>query len=308
MLQDDARFQDYVSWFDASQLVHGLLAPLRYALEPSSRLFWVFWASSAVLAIAALYLQWRSQPRRVGFRQHVVQAFFSPRYWFNRSTLTDVGYMLGNSVLRVMILVPLLGSHLVATLWVARLLQSNLGNAPTIELPWLVIAGLYTLVFFVLEDLSRFSLHMTMHRVPWLWRLHRLHHSASTLTPLTLHRVHPLEMSLYYLRGMAVFGLVSGVFVYLFGRQLSGLDVLGVDLLGFAFNFFGANLRHSHIWLSFGPLERWLISPAQHQIHHSSAPEHRDRNFGTCLALWDRLLGTSVPAGTRKQRLKFGVG
>lgn len=296
-----------MAWPEFDRLWQGLTGPLHYALDPGSRLFWGFLVSAGVLAVAALYIDYRQRRSRLPFRRYLGRAFFSRRYWLNRSTLVDLGCLLGNSLLRVAVVVPLLGSHLAATLVVARFLQGQFGNAPELALPWLAIAGLYTLVFFVLEDLSRFSLHLAMHKVPWLWRLHRLHHSATNLTPLTLHRVHPVEMGFYYLRGLVVFGLVSGVFVYLFGRQLSGLDVLGVDMLGFAFNALGANLRHSHIWLSFGPLERWLISPAQHQIHHSRAPEHRDRNFGTCLALWDRLLGTLVRSGLRRKRLRFGL-
>lgn len=283
-----------------------LTAPLGYPFDPASRVYWLFLVSAAVMAVVALYLQYRrGEPG--GFLALAGRQLFSRRHWLNRSTATDLGLLLGNSVLRAVLIIPLLGSHLLATLWVARGLQTHLGNAPDWQLHWLVIAGLYTLTFFLVEDLSRFSLHRAMHRVPFLWRFHRVHHSARRLTPLTLFRVHPVEMTLYYLRGLVVFGLVSGVFVYLFGRQLSGLDVLGVDILGFAFNFLGANLRHSHIWLTFGPLERWLISPAQHQLHHSAAPEHRDRNFGTTLTLWDRLLGTHIPAGERPRRLVFGV-
>ena len=57
--------------------------------------------------------------------------------------------------------------------------------------------------------------------------------------------------------------------------------------------FFGATLHHSHIWLTYGRmLEHVFISPAQHQVHHSTDPQHYDRNFGTMLALWDWLFGT----------------
>lgn len=291
--------------FDLSQLYQGLIAPLLHPLQPASRLFWVFWVSSAALVIITLYAQHDKQ--RGNFSGRLIKALFSARYWLTRSTLTDLSYLFGNSILRILLIIPLFGSHLAATLIVARALQANFGNAPVIELAWLSIALIYTLVFFVLEDLSRFLLHLCMHRVPVLWRLHRVHHSALRLTPLTLFRVHPLEMLLYYLRGLVVFGCVSGVFVYLFGRKLSGLDILGVDALGFAFNFFGANLRHSHIWLSFGRLEKWFISPAQHQIHHSSAPAHRDKNFGTSLAIWDRVFGSHIPAASVRRRLRFGV-
>jgi len=77
--------------------------------------------------------------------------------------------------------------------------------------------------------------------------------------------------------------------------------------LGFLFNALGANLRHSHIWLSFGSLERWFISPAQHQIHHSSAEADRDINFGTCLAIWDRLFGSHRRASITPISISFGL-
>lgn len=303
-----------MDWFSLERIEQGLMAPLSFPADPASRVYWLFWVSAGVMALAALYLQYRrrllagSSGKEEGFARLARRHLFSRRHWLNRSSATDLGFMLGNSLLRTALVIPLVGSHLLATLWVARWLQGNLGNAPDWQLPVMVVAGLYTLSFFLLEDLSRFALHRTMHKVPWLWRFHKVHHSARRLTPLTLFRVHPLEMTLYYLRGVLVFGGVSGVFVYLFGRQLSGWDVLGVDALGFAFNFLGANLRHSHIWLTFGPLERYLISPAQHQLHHSAAPEHWDKNFGTTLTLWDRLLGSHCPAGQRPRRLVFGLG
>ena len=56
-----------------------------------------------------------------------------------------------------------------------RFLQSNFGDAPEITLPSWFIASLYAIVFFVIEDISRFLLHVGMHRVPVLWRLHRIH-------------------------------------------------------------------------------------------------------------------------------------
>jgi sterol desaturase/sphingolipid hydroxylase (fatty acid hydroxylase superfamily) len=285
----------------ALQLGEGLAAPLAYPLDPSRRLFWVFLLSSALLVLLVLVLERKQLTPRL-----LLKLFFNRRYWLHRSTLTDIGCLLCNSMLRAAILVPLIGSHLIATLWVARLLQGQFGDAPSIGISTGTIAVLFTLCFFIAEDLSRFSVHRLLHRWPLLWRFHRLHHSAEILTPLTLHRVHPVEMCLNTGRGLLVFGMVSGSFVYLFGNQLSGLDILGVDILGFLFNLLGANLRHSHIWLSFGPLERWLISPAQHQIHHSSAQQHKDKNFGTCLAIWDQLGGSLVRSG-RKQNLRFGL-
>jgi len=69
--------------------------------------------------------------------------------------------------------------------------------------------------------------------------------------------------------------------------------IFGVSMSTFLFALSGRHLRHSHIWLSYGPVFSWLfISPAQHQIHHSIDPRHRDMNFGARLAVWDALFGT----------------
>lgn len=284
-----------------SELWQLLAAPFALPFDPSRRLYWIFILSALVLASITV----ACQHGRLDLRAQLA-SLSSRRYWLHRSTLQDVGWMLLNSMLRVLVLVPLFGTHLAATVAVAGWLQHTLGDAPSLAWPFAAIGLAYTLSFFVLEDVSRFALHFALHKIPWLWRFHRVHHSAEILTPLTLYRVHPLEALLYYARGLAVFGLVSGVFVYLFRNQVHGYDILGVDLLGFLFNLLGANLRHSPIWLSFGRLEAVFVSPAQHQIHHSAAPEHRDTNFGTCLALWDRLAGTWQRAGPPR-RLEFGL-
>lgn len=299
---------DWGSLADPARWSEGLLAPSQLPFSPSSRLFWGFCLSSVVLALVVLFIQHRQLRQHGSFGRHLFATVLSPKHWFNRSSAVDVLCLLGNSALRVAVIIPLLGSHLAFALVIARNLQSHFGNAPDFAAPWLVIACLYTVVFFVFEDFSRFILHLSMHKSGFLWRFHRLHHSATTLTPLTLFRAHPVEMALYYCRGLLVFGLVSGVFIYLFGGRLSGLQILGVDALGFMFNLMGANLRHSKVWLSFGRFERWFISPAQHQIHHSAAPEHRDRNFGTCLALWDRLFASHLPTQHEPQVLRYGLG
>ena len=76
----------------------------------------------------------------------------------------------------------------------------------------------------------------------------------------------------------------------------------------FLFNIFGANLRHSHIWFSWGDkLENWFISPAQHQVHHSDNPKHFDTNLGSALAVWDRLGGTLIKA-SEAGKINIGVG
>ena len=269
--------------------------------DPSRRVFWLFLVSALVMASIAVTLR----EKRFDLRYQISQ-LFSRKYWLHPSNAKDLGLLLFNSSLKILFIVPLFGSYFVGAIAFGTLLQQQLGDAPVLQVSMLTIAIAYTLIFFLTEDLSRFSLHFCMHKIPFLWKIHQTHHSATNLTPLTVHRVHPVEMLLYYTRGFLVFSMVTGLFIYLFKGRVSGVDILGVDCLGFLFNFLGANLRHSPIWLSFGRLEKWFISPAQHQIHHSSAIEHHDKNFGTCLALWDKLAGSWIPAN-RFQKLTYGV-
>ena len=75
----------------------------------------------------------------------------------------------------------------------------------------------------------------------------------------------------------------------------------------FIFNVTGANLRHSHIWISYGRVvERVLISPAQHQLHHSIDPRDGNANFGAVLAIWD-WLGGSLRLAEEGPPKAFGV-
>jgi len=276
-----------------------LLEPVTVVADPSRRLFWGAIVSSLLLASLATARQ-----RGEWNLRRQLSALFAREYWMTRETGEDLALLFFNNAMRALILLPILGGHLAMTLVVGGILQDHLGDAPDIVLPGLVIAGFYGLVFFLAEDLSRFLLHKSMHNLPVLWRFHRLHHDTTTLTPLTIYRVHPIESALYFGRALVVFGLVSGAFIWFFGRQLTTFDVLGVGVAGFLFNLAGANLRHSHVWLSFGPLERWFISPSQHQLHHSK--RHGHANLGTCLAVWDRASGTWLGAGP-PQALQFGI-
>ena len=290
---------EQLSW---EKLGQSLLAPFAFPFDPAKRIFWLFLLSALVLA--CITVSWHKQ--QFDLRAQL-RSLFNFRYWFHSSSRTDFALIFTNSVLKITILIPIIGSHLAMTMWVSSTLRSTFGDIDPIQINWWLVGILYTGTFFLLEDLSRFALHRLMHKSSFLWRFHSVHHSATNLTPFTLLRVHPVEMVIYYLRGLLVFGGVSGLFIYLFRNNVHGFDVLGVDLLGFLFNFLGANLRHTPIWLSFGFFERWFISPAQHQIHHSSAMEHRDKNFGTCLAVWDRWFGSWVGAGAPKN-LTYGVG
>jgi sterol desaturase/sphingolipid hydroxylase (fatty acid hydroxylase superfamily) len=142
---------------------------------------------------------------------------------------------------------------------------------------------------FIVDDFSRFFTHYLFHKMPFLWKLHKVHHSATVLTPITLHRSHPVESVIMFFRNIITYALMTALFIYLYRSNISGYEILGVNAIGITFNFALSNLRHSPVPISFGKFEKIFISPLQHQLHHSSNKAHYNKNYGICLSLWDQL-------------------
>lgn len=164
-----------------------------------------------------------------------------------------------------------------------------------------------TLIIVVTSDFCKYWAHRAHHEWGFLWPFHAVHHSADVLTPLTVQRVHPVEPMIRNLLMTVLVGIVQGLVLYAFIGQINIATIGGANALYFIFNALGANFRHSHIWISYGPIiERILISPAQHQVHHSVAVKHHDKNYGSMFAIWDWMFGTLyIP--TEREKLIFGV-
>lgn len=169
---------------------------------------------------------------------------------------------------------------------------------------------LYSVTVFIAFDFGSYVAHYLSHKVPILWEFHKVHHSAAVLTPLTVMRVHPVNFLVKSSVPAVTAGIVTGIFAYVLAEEprSSTFLVIGffnVSIITFATNIF-ANLRHSHLWLSFGPiLSHILSSPAQHQIHHSIEPRHVDRNLGNVLSFWDWMFGTLYVPRTKES---FEIG
>ena len=156
-----------------------------------------------------------------------------------------------------------------------------------------------------MSDFTRYWLHRFLHTIPFLWEFHKVHHSAKVLTPITFYRVHPVENFLFGLRYSLSMGFVTGIFIYFFGAMIDIYTVVGVNVFLFIFSVFGANLRHSHVPFSYPKiLENWLMSPKQHQIHHSR--KHFDKNYGGFVSIWDRVFG-SLQLSNEVSVMKFGL-
>ncbi len=281
-------------------LVAGLKEPFELLLDPDKRVYWPFLLGSLALAFAVLLRRKRSA-------SGAARELFRKDVWLHRSALMDYRLVPVKMFVYVLLLAPLVLSALGLAVAVASWLDASFGAAGASSLSTFEITAIYTLVLFVAWDASRYIVHRLLHSVPWLWQFHKVHHSAEVLTPFTVHRVHPVESLLFGIRGAAVTGVVTGVFFYLFADAAVQYELLGVNAVGLVFNAIGSNLRHSHVWLSYGArIERLFLSPAQHQLHHSNDPQHYNCNYGSYLSIWDRAGGSLRLAGERRQ-LRFGL-
>ena len=288
-----------MSWAQLEAVARGLL---RQFTSPGVSIFWGYLASAAVLAALLFVLRHRSIRGLLGY-------LIPRRVWLHRSTLHDLSLFVINTVLYSFLLaVPLswISTTLAQHSWLA--LHERFGAiAEPVSGP-LAMLGL-SLIVFTIADLGFFLAHLAQHRIPVLWEFHKVHHSAPVLQPLTVLRRHPLDVVLDRGLTSVVLGPVFGVVGWLGGGQLAPLTIFGVNAILFVALTAGFNLQHSHVWLSFGPLDRWLISPAAHQLHHSVDPAHHDRNFGNFLAVWDRLAGSLLtPREAGGSALRFGLG
>ncbi|MBS7691980.1 sterol desaturase family protein [Pseudomonas lalucatii] len=231
------------------------------------------------------------------------------RVHLHPSALLDYRYYFVRAILKVALVLPIVGlmdpyilrsADYVAfftKLWGAR---PQLGENLSLSL-------LYGLGLFLVLDFTHYWVHRAFHS-RWLWPFHKVHHSAPVLVPATASRVHFVEKIVGKLAKGVCVGAYAGLFWYACGGKIGSYTLFGVTYLMFIFNALAANLRHSHVWLSFGPvIEHVLNSPAQHQIHHSDAPRHFHKNFATNLSLWDWMFGTLYVTNPQPETLAYGT-
>ena len=274
--------------------------------NPQKRLFIGYLFSAAVIGII-----WLVFAKKIGLKSALCK-MFDRKVWLSSSSRADLKLLLINRFIFVFIRPALLTQLAVATMIYHALHgQSLVSSASFSNLSDVIIICLFSITYFVLDDFSRFFLHRLMHKFPALWAFHKIHHSAQSLTPLTIFRTHPVEGLLFGLRTALVQGFLISLFIYAFGDSVDLITIFGINAAVFIFHGLGSNLRHSHIQIRYPHwLEYILISPAQHQVHHSVAERHYDRNFGVALAVWDWMFGSLChsEAGDHKFGLDDNTG
>lgn len=225
--------------------------------------------------------------RRQGGGQGFWRWLFPARIWRHPSHSIDLQlFALG----RLLAVLGLFGGVALTTLIVAGL--DRLSPVPRVPAERLGPVALAFLLWLP-SDLAIYWSHRLFHRWQRIWPLHAVHHSAAVMTPFTTYRQHPLALVLSDWAQAVTVGLFQGLLIGTLTEGAPVAQIAGINLFLVLANAALAALHHSHVWLSYGPvIEHIVISPAQHQIHHSADPKHHDRNFGNSLAIWDWMFGT----------------
>ncbi len=135
----------------------------------------------------------------------------------------------------------------------------------------------------LLLDLAIYLQHLLMHRVPLLWRLHRVHHADLDIDLTTGSRFHTIEIIVSMLIKWAVISLLGPALlaVLIFETLLNGMAVF----------------NHANVHMP-ASADRWirklLVTPDMHRVHHSILLSETNSNYGFNLSTWDRIFGTYV--------------
>jgi sterol desaturase/sphingolipid hydroxylase (fatty acid hydroxylase superfamily) len=268
--------------------------------SPTMAIYWLYLLTAGAIALAVYWRRFPGPRRNVrGFLRFV----FPPHPAWRRSW-HDVAVFVINTVAYSLLFfstVQLISTTVAQRVWL--ILHDSLGPVGS---PWTGPAArvAMTICVLIVTDLAFFASHWLQHRVGWLWEFHKVHHSAQVLHPFTVARRHPVDAAAEASIIAAALGALYGLSGWLSDGALDSVRILGVNALLFVF-LLTFNLQHSHVWLSYGRLDRVFISPAAHQLHHSSDPRHFG-NYGNVLALWDWIFGTLVRRSDIEQ-LRVGL-
>ncbi len=274
-------------------------------LEPflltTSRLFWGWWPPFFIIGLIFCYFQ--SSEKKNGRIKHTLQTVFSREIWLSRTFLHDLILFTVNQLLKVSVLAT---QFYYIRLWIPKAVSVYvfIFGAREVARPSpapaeAVVLGLFLLISI---DAGWSVVHYLSHKVPFLWQFHKVHHSAPQMNPISERRFHPLEQVLLTAGMAAGRALTIGLIFYIYADEGMAIGGYFIFVVLAAVSIF----RHSNIWISFGPLNYLISSPAMHQIHHSNLEEHQDKNMCLYLPLLDALMGTLYIPKTR-EKIQFGL-
>ena len=183
-------------------------------------------------------------------------------------------------------------SNVFVSLFTDFLANFGIENLVAIEVnSWPVWAQLLTL--FIARDFIHWNVHRLLHRVPFLWEFHKVHHSVEEMGFAAHLRFHWMETVVYRTLEYIPLAMIG------FGIQ----EFLLVHLFALAIGHF----NHSNIFVPLGPLKYVFNNPQMHIWHHAKhMPRSYGANFGISLSVWDYLFGTNyIPKDGKDEPLGF---
>ena len=145
--------------------------------------------------------------------------------------------------------------------------------------PWPPV--LEGLIGFLTLDLAIYAQHVAFHKVPVLWRLHRMHHADLDIDVTTGLRFHPIEILLSMLIKIGVVVLIG----------IPAAAVIAFEVVLNATSMFNHSNAAMPAWLD-RIVRLLVVTPDMHRVHHSALRRETDSNFGFNLPWWDRLFRT----------------
>jgi len=285
-------------------IANAAIAPFAsLASDWGDRVNWIYLAAALAIAVG---VQWRREAA-AGFRS-ALSASLPRAIYAHPSARVDYCLWIVNAILIALALPALVVSSQGMQALTSAALASLAGGANAGLAAGPFARGLYTATDILALDFGLFFAHWLQHRVPVLWEFHKTHHSAEVLTPITVFRMHPVDIWLNTSLTATLLGLNAGVFGFLYAEPPALFSVFGFNIVMFAFLVAGYHLRHSHVWVMYPHwIARHISSPAMHLIHHGTDPKYFNTNFAQIFTLWDRIAGT-LYFPEEQERVEFGLG
>ena len=281
---------------DSDTIIEVLTHPITLFFDPTQRLSLLYMASALIVAIAAYVINRRSLAGLV--------SWLLPReVLLHPSAKADyVMFFINKSVV-----FAIYASIIIQSQYWFDLVQGYLGTPEQVP-PSVSVTLLTTLVIILAMDAMLWFAHYIFHKVPFLWEFHKVHHSAEVMTPITAARMHPFEEVIASIMSGFAVGVTSAMMNQIFGQGATVLNLFGTHIVLALFFLAAFNLRHSHVWVRYPVwLQKIFVCPAQHQIHHSRARRHWDKNMGFIFGLWDWAAGTLYAPKTH-ETIEYGLG
>jgi len=262
---------------------------------------------AALLISAIWFVAMRLRRGRRVRAKTILRALFPRRILMSRSNQADIGYLFFNVFVFGVVFGWAVLSYQFVSNGIIAGLNATLGPVAPSAWPAWATRGVITVMLFLAYELGYYFNHWLSHKVPLLWEFHKVHHTAEVLTPLTNFRVHPVYTWIFANILALSAAIANGLGNYMFGESAYQYALADTNIILVLFIHAYVHLQHSHMWIAFrGVLGRILVSPAHHQVHHSADPRHFNKNFGSCLALWDWMFGTLYVPEAKREVLRFG--